>query len=331
MSKWRQCRPWPAHVEAPWKRQTAAERSSYVTFRRSPRVRATGGSRPQHVLAPYKQEVPVEPGTAHLPGHRFGSETAAAAALRGSCRDRATEASRNNPSGAGRSASSPFSSRTAATTPHLPPRLRFWLPSRTAGHCRSEPLASRAITPKISASKVLPTPEGEKRCRLPGPGYARTGLSGGEEKTVEVVNRRRCLSGSRTRCSGGDEFNPCRPFGRRFAEASDRRRHGRLARLAGGRHRDGRRLRGRAHGLTTPPAACPSDWSWACRRRRSTDSRATAAHPKALASLRAAARGARGEGPPPRERASAGADRNGERFACRARGHAACRSRTRRT
>jgi hypothetical protein len=44
-------------MEAPWKRQTAAERSSYVRLTARAADLATGGSKPQQVLAPYKQEV----------------------------------------------------------------------------------------------------------------------------------------------------------------------------------------------------------------------------------------------------------------------------------
>ena len=45
------------NVEARWKRQTAAERSSYVRPIARRAVLARGGSRPQHVLAPSKQRV----------------------------------------------------------------------------------------------------------------------------------------------------------------------------------------------------------------------------------------------------------------------------------
>src|SRR5688500_13429528 len=45
------------NVEALWKRQTAAKCSSYVRAIARRAVRATGRGRPQHLLAPYKQEV----------------------------------------------------------------------------------------------------------------------------------------------------------------------------------------------------------------------------------------------------------------------------------
>jgi hypothetical protein len=44
-------------VEALWKRQTAAERSSQARFIARRAVWATDGGRPQQLLAPYKQEV----------------------------------------------------------------------------------------------------------------------------------------------------------------------------------------------------------------------------------------------------------------------------------
>ena len=46
-----------AHVEALWKRQTAAERSNSVRTMARRAVRATGCRRPQHLLAPSKQRV----------------------------------------------------------------------------------------------------------------------------------------------------------------------------------------------------------------------------------------------------------------------------------
>ena len=53
-------------MEARWKRQTAAKRSSSEGPIAHRADCATDGCRPQHLLAPYKQEVaPFEPGTAH--------------------------------------------------------------------------------------------------------------------------------------------------------------------------------------------------------------------------------------------------------------------------
>ena len=48
---------WAAHVEALWKRPTAADGSSMRGPSLAQRLSATGGSRRQQLLAPYTQEV----------------------------------------------------------------------------------------------------------------------------------------------------------------------------------------------------------------------------------------------------------------------------------